>query len=122
MEFFAQLEKTALTPDTLKRSLLIASLANCNRSIDKVIEDQQTHGVIYCVWGEFQVNREELLEGVRFTMPACPNALQWSITVDSAGLLTVYCSINKQQHDEDFIESIKVFVEDQLNGVKQLLD
>ncbi len=122
MEFFAQLEKTNLTPDNLKLSLTIASLADYNQSIDKVIEDQQIHGVIYCIWGEFQVNREELLEGVRFTMPACPNALQWSITVDSGGLLTVYCSINKQQHDEDFIESIKVFVQDQLNGVKQLLD
>ena len=78
-----------------------------------LILDNKINGIIYCVWGEFKINREELDYGVRFTLPHCPNSLAWTITYDEENSeITIHCTINKKTHDAAFIESIEQFIAD----------
>ena len=113
MEFFAEIKNQNIDSDNLKETLSIARLPELCDSIDKVLQDNKSDGKIYCLWGEFDINREELDHGIRFSLPHCPNALAWTITCDedSDGIL-IHCTIAKKQHDEDFIESIEQFVAD----------
>ncbi|MFK5969928.1 MAG: hypothetical protein QM487_07415 [Candidatus Marithrix sp.] len=106
MEFFATLKTPALDKDHLKILLTIKNLPKLCKSINSILSDEKKTGVIYCIWGEFQINREELKYGIRFSMPNCPNAFAWSITTDDGENTVIHCTINKLTHNEDFIESI----------------
>jgi len=120
LEFFAEVKNPGLDVNRLKQRLAIAHLPHLSKSIDTVISDDKEKGMIYCIWGEFEINREELKYGVRFTLPHCPNALACTITIDDqdAGNIVIHCSINKKQHDEDFIDSIHQFVSDWAEGLQ----
>jgi hypothetical protein len=119
MEFFGTLDDSPFDGERLKALLSIARLPELCGSISSVLADHGDSGRIYCVWGEFTVNREELKHGVRFTLPGCPNALAWSVTSDPGSTTTVaHCSINKTEHDEDFIETIREFVGDWVEGLQ----
>ncbi len=113
MEFFAEINNKHLDMSRLKEKLSIARLAELCDSIDRVILDNIDSGRIYCIWGEFDINREALEYGIRFSLPHCPNALAWTITCDEENSkIVIHCTINKKQHDTDFIESIEQFVTD----------
>ncbi len=113
MEFFAKIKNKNIDKDRLKKTLSIARLPELCASIDKVLLDNTDSGKIYCLWGEFEINREELDFGIRFSLPHCPNALAWTITCDENNSdILIHCTIAKKQHDEDFIESIEQFVAD----------
>ncbi|MDT8281767.1 MAG: hypothetical protein RQ982_03025, partial [Gammaproteobacteria bacterium] len=113
MEFFSEIENIGLNKNSLKERLSIDQLPVLCRSIDSVILDKKNSGIIYCVWGEFEVNREQLDNGIRFSLPHCPNALAWTITTDEeTNTITIHCTINKKNHDAEFIETIKQFVDD----------
>ncbi len=113
MEFFAEIKNKDINKDRLKEKLSIARLPELCQSIDTVIHDNIDHGEIYCLWGDFKINREELSDGVRFSLPHCPNALAWTITCDEgSNEIIIHCTIAKKQHDADFVESIEQFVAD----------
>ena len=113
MEFFAEIKNKNIDKNSLKEKLSIARLPERCDSIDTVIRDDINSGEIYCLWGDFQINREELNDGVRFSLPNCPNALAWTITCgEDNGEILVHCTIAKKQHDADFVESIEQFVAD----------
>jgi hypothetical protein len=120
LEFYAEIKNPGLDVNRLQQRLTIAHLPQLSKSINSVITDEKDNGVIYCVWGEFAINREELRYGVRFTLPHCPNALACSITVDDTDndVIVIHCSINKKQHDKDFIDSIQQFVSDWAEGLQ----
>jgi len=121
MEFYKKVENSELDINHLKRQLTIQNLPKLCASINSIIADEGNQGIIYCLWGEFVVNREELGDGIRFSLPKCPNALAWTITTDNeGGDILLHCTINKQTHDEDFIESINEFVTDWSNGLANL--
>lgn len=119
MEFYTS-AGINLPPLLIQRNIHIANLADYCASIEKVLSCQGDKGEIYCVWGEFKVHRELIRQGVRFTLPGCPNALQWTITaaVDAPAKVQIHCSIDRPEHDEDFIESIRQFVEDWKQGLE----
>lgn len=111
MEFFAEIKGVSTNVKQLHKILSIKDLSTLCSSIDTVIRDNISEGSIYCLWGEFDINREELKNGIRFSLPYCPNALAWSITLEtSLDALIIHCTINKQEHDQDFIESIEDFI------------
>ncbi len=113
MEFFAEIKNKNINKSSLKKKLSIKRLPELCNSIDTVIRDNIDNGEIYCLWGDFKINREELNDGVRFSLPNCPNALAWTITCDEDNdEILVHCTIAKKQHDTDFIESIEQFVTD----------
>jgi hypothetical protein len=80
--------------------------------------DDLDAGEIYCLWGQFEVRREPIRDGVRFTLPGCPNALAWTVTAESESVL-VHCTIKRTEHDPDFIESIETFIEDWQAGLER---
>lgn len=120
MEFFASAD-IQVRPADLQKTLAIGNLPQWCASIDKVVENEGERGSIYCVWGEFRVHRELIRDGVRFTLPTCPNALQWTVTVENnaaAGKAVVHCTINRREHGADFIESLERFVADWKAGLE----
>ncbi len=119
MEFFEQVENSKLDKEQLKQLVTIAHLPELCASIDSVISDEGKTGVIYCLWGEFTVNREELEYGVRFSLPKCPNALTWSITTDEDNnYIVIHCTINRKEQEQDLIDSIIEFVTDWSKGIR----
>ena len=103
-----------MSPMAIQRTIQISNLAEMCSSVDKVINQQGDRGEIYCIWGEFKVHRELIRQGVRFTLPGCPNAVQWTITaaVDEPGCVRIHGTIDRPQHDPDFVDSLQQFVDD----------
>jgi hypothetical protein len=120
MEFLA----TTIIPSSaadLQRRLTISELPRWCASIEKVLSDATSSGEIYCVWGTFHVHREDLRSGVRFSLPGCPYAFQWTVTTGHHPnpLLTfIHLTINGSAHDQDFIDSIQQFVADWKAGLE----
>ena len=113
MEFFEELERHGIDIRVLRDILQISALPEHCRSIDKVISDNHDSGEIYCVWGQFDISREEIRNGVRFALPDCPHAFAWTITYhQDRNMLVVHCTIDDREEDEDFIESIREFASD----------
>ena len=120
MEFFAATIIPASAAD-LQRRLTISELPHWCASIEKVLSDATSSGEIYCVWGTFHTRREELCNGVRFSMPHCPNALQWTVTTGhqpNPQHTFIHATINRTEHDQDFIDSIQQFVNDWKAGLE----
>lgn len=120
MEFLATTNLPATSAD-LQRRLTIVELPRWCASIEKVLSDEKTRGEIYCVWGTFDVRREELSHGVRFSLPGCPNALQWTVTTGhqpDPQHAVVHLSINRTEQDQDFVDSIRQFVADWKTGLE----
>ena len=120
MEFFATTTIPASTAD-LQRRLTISELPRWCASIEKVLSDAKSSGEIYCVWGTFRVHREDLSHGVRFSLPICPNALQWTVTTGhqpNPRHTVIHLSINRIEQDQDFVDSIQKFVDDWKAGLE----
>ena len=120
MEFFATTTIPASVED-LQRRLTIGDLPRWCASIEKVLSDEKTRGEIYCVWGTFHANREELRQGVRFSLPHCPNAMQWTVTTGHAPdprQTAIHATINRSEHDPDFVDSLRQFVDDWKAGLE----
>ncbi len=120
MEFLATTIISASAAD-LQRRLTISELPRWCASIEKVLSDAKSSGEIYCVWGTFRVQREDLSHGVRFSLPICPNALQWTVTTGhqpSPQHTVIHLSINRIEQDQDFVDSIKKFVDDWRAGLE----
>jgi hypothetical protein len=119
MEFHAtaRIEMSALA---IQRFIDVGKLAELCASIEKVLSQQGERGEIYCVWGEFRVHRELIRQGVRFTLPGCPNALQWTITAapDEPGCVRVHATIDRLQHDPKFAGSLQQFVDNWKDGLE----
>ncbi|WP_462321286.1 hypothetical protein [Halochromatium sp.] len=120
MEFFATAQ-ARLGAEQLQHELTGQRLPELCESIDQVLhwDAALDTGEIYCLWGQFKVNRECTRDGVRFTLPGCPNALAWTVTAAADGTL-VHCTINRSEHEPDFIESIEEFVADWAQGLQRL--
>lgn len=119
VEFYRQLKQTS-QPEQLQTLCSLERLPELCDSIDSLLEQQGERGEIYCLWGRFRINREPIKQGVRFSLPGCPNALAWTITAEPE-TVTIHCTINRSEHDSDFIESIDQFVDDWLIGLERTL-
>jgi len=119
MEFFRELD-AGFDADGLQRMLTIDSLPRHCAAIDKVLSASGDHGEIYCLWGQFDVRRELINGGVRFTLPGCPNALAWTVTTGlppRPSRTVIHCTINRREHEPDFIESIGWFLDALVDGL-----
>jgi hypothetical protein len=117
MEFLYTADVSASGAD-LKERVTIGDLPHWCASIEKVLSDEKESGEIFCVWGSFRINREELTQGVRFTFPRCSNALQWTVTRGPQSNLIIHLTINRIEHDPDYVDSIKQFMEDWKAGLE----
>ncbi len=119
MEFFREL-RGALDAQALQRALTVDSLPQHCAEIDRVISAAGERGEIYCLWGQFRVHRECINGGVRFSLPGCPNALAWTVTTGlppQPEATVIHCTINRREHEPDFIESIDLFMDALVDGL-----
>ena len=126
MEFFA-LAQCPLTETQIQETLLGQQLADWCATINRVLHWEDEQGEIYSLWGQFRVRREVIRGGVRFTLPECPNALAWTLTVappavggEASPGIQVHCTINRTKHDPEFIASLEDFVDDWRQGLERL--
>ncbi|ADC71967.1 conserved hypothetical protein [Thioalkalivibrio sp. K90mix] len=114
MEFFRTLPLRAST-DSLQAKLTVPALPRLCPAIDTLVEEAGPDaGVVYCLWGEFRVRRECINGGVRFSLPGCPNALAWTLTTGhppTPEAVMLHLTINRQEHDPDFVESLEFFAD-----------
>lgn len=119
MEFFATAKVTADVAD-LQREVRVDSLPEFCASVDRLLAGTEASGEIYCVWGQFRVNRELIRNGVRFTLPSCLNGVQWTVTADPGGCgVLVHCTINRPDQEPDFVDSLERFVADWQEGLEE---
>jgi hypothetical protein len=122
MEFFREVHNPDFDTAHLKELLTINDLTNLCASINTVTSDKENEGNIYCVWGAFNIRREEIRYGVRFSLLDCPHALAWTITYDVVSQnIIIHCTIDKTETDPDFVESIHDFVQDWSKGITKAL-
>ncbi len=123
MEFYRRLPG-AISAADLQQQLCLEQLPRLCASIDTLLSASGDRGRIYCLWGEFEIERQTIRGGIRFSLPDCPNALCWSITTDlppDPDELVIHCTINREGHAPDFIESIEQFIDDWQQGLEQAL-
>jgi len=123
MEFFAEIENKSVSAEHVYEQVTIDRLPELCASIDSVVSIQsQRVGEIYCVWGQFQVSREKIRNGVRLALLNCPHALAWTVAAKKEeGVVVVHCTIDDKQAEIEFIETIKQFVSDWAQGLKMEL-
>ncbi|HHH45269.1 MAG TPA: hypothetical protein ENK49_14140 [Gammaproteobacteria bacterium] len=111
MEFFHEVGVSGLEVAELKRLLTMENLPALCSSIQTVTCSGDGTGDIYCVWGAFDVRREEIRYGVRFSLLNCPHALAWTVTWhENDQRIVIHCTIDEQEQDEMFVDSIHEFV------------
>ncbi|MCW8945045.1 MAG: hypothetical protein OQL27_09755 [Sedimenticola sp.] len=119
MEFFRRINQDS-HPEQLQTICTLQRLPELCDSIDSLLHQQGESGEIYCLWGSFKVNREPIKQGVRFSLPGCPNALAWTITAEQTDI-RIHCTINRTEHDPEFIESIDQFIDDWQTGLARAM-
>lgn len=123
MEFFATVDISA-QPEQLQ-ALAVSQLPQYCSEINQVLQVYDENAAdVYCLWGQFKVERQLINGGVRFSLPTCPNALAWTITTGlppQPQQVVIHCTINRAEHDEDFVESITDFVEAWQRGLQAYL-
>ena len=123
MEFFAN-ANIETDPETLQE-LTVRKLNQFCADIDKVLHIESDNSAdVYCVWGKYTVHRQPINGGVRFSIPDCPNALAWTITTGhepEPGKVVIHSTINRTEHDADFIESIQSFIQSWKVGLEKHL-
>jgi hypothetical protein len=120
MEFLATTTISASAED-LQHRLTIAELPRWCASVERVLKDNKTNGEIFCVWGTFHANREVMSNGVRFSLPDCPNAFQWTVTTGhqpNPQHTYIHATINRVEQDQDFVDSLRKFVDDWKAGLE----
>jgi hypothetical protein len=121
MEFLTTTNIPASVED-LQRRLTIGDLPRWCASIEKILRNDTLSGEIFSVWGAFDINREALSKGVRFSLSNCPMALQWSVTTGhqpNPRETVIHLTINRVEQDKDFVDSLRKFVEDWKAGLEQ---
>ena len=121
MEFYKDAH-VDIDVNSLQEVVTIGNLTLLCDSIYDILKDDTTAGKIHCIWGYFKINKEILKYGVRFTLPNCPNALAWTITkehISEDDTILIHCTINRAEHEPEFIQSIEQFVSDWKIGLEK---
>ncbi len=109
-----------LTPDDLQRHIRIDTLANWCATITTAASDGERNSIR--LFGEqFRVHREVIQGGLRFSLPGCANALQWTLTVDNPatrGTVIVHCTLNRMEVPAVRRSELEQFIQDWKTGLE----
>lgn len=118
MEFFQKTPRNNVDIQYLQNSITIDNLPSFCGLIDTSKLINKNQGEIYCLWGSFDISREEIRYGVRFSLLNCPHALAWTITYHQEEKnIVIHCTIDETDQDSDFVESINLFVKEWSSGM-----
>ena len=123
MEFF-RIADVETSEEGLQQKVNIENMPDLCDSIPSILECSGNEGKIFCLWGQFDVRRELINGGVRFTMPGCPNALAWTVTTGyppAPNKVVIHCTISRVEIDAEFKESFDTFLDDWKEGVEKTL-
>ena len=121
MEYYATAE-CKISPEKLQQIISVTALPKFCSSIYETYNDTGESGEINTIWGVFIINREVINGGLRFSLPACPNTVAWTVTSGLApnkDKVEMYLTIRRNDNDDDFLESIEEFVKDWINGLEE---
>ncbi|ABK43919.1 hypothetical protein Mmc1_1408 [Magnetococcus marinus MC-1] len=119
MEFFAT-TKSPWDAQQLQEQITPARLPHFCSAISTTLESDAQGGRYHTDWGEFVISWQPIRGGLRMSMPTCPNVLSWSLTTGlppDPSQLVVHATINRTEHDPDFIESLDEFVDAWIAGI-----
>ncbi|MFZ5758183.1 MAG: hypothetical protein ACOY32_00965 [Thermodesulfobacteriota bacterium] len=122
MEFFEFADVTT-TPEEIVVRLSPDALPGFCDAIEAVEEEGEADLVIYFLhWGRFHIRREQVMGGVRFSVPDCPNALAWTVTTGYPPCpekIVVHATINRTGHDDDFLAATRALLSSFKIGLEQ---
>jgi len=121
MEFFA-IARIHTHPEALQ-SIPLESLPDLCPSIERLLRvHSKDLARVWTVWGEFDVTRQTIHGGVRFTLPQCANALSWTLTAGNPPApehVVIHATINRTEQDPDFVETLEDFVAQWREGLEK---
>ena len=119
MEFFSIVDVNISETDIHSRLKLSNMESYCESMFP--LEDGEKSCKTGGMFGEFTVQRDEIMGGVRFSMLDCPNALAWTITTGyppARDKLVIHLTINRERKQEEFIDELRQFLKDLQSGLK----
>jgi len=108
MEFF-EFADVVTTQEEIRGKVSIDTLPLYCEEIEGVDVAEKLGRVIYFShWGRFHIRSAEVMGGVRFWVPDCPNALAWNVTTGfppEPDKIVLHATINRTDHDPEFIDA-----------------
>lgn len=121
MEFYG-LANWQTTEQEIQQKVRLDNTPDLCEMIYYLIESQGELCKFDTFWGQHHLRREKINGGVRFTMPDCPNGLSLTVTTghppDPQNVF-VHCTINRLEHDPNFIETLEEFVGSWVIGLEE---
>lgn len=117
---FTRLAVVDMSAADIQRHVTVATLPEWCASIVEAHSKDGNQGRITCLSGDFVVHRELLNSGVRFSIPAGPHAIQWTVTTDALGEVLVHCTLNSPQAttETDLSQALNCFVDNWKAGLE----
>jgi hypothetical protein len=107
---FSRLVSVPMSAADIQRNVRVANLPAWCASIVAVHSQDSNQGRITCLSGDFVVHRELLNTGVRFSIPAGPHAIQWTITTEGNDQVLVHCTLNTPDAPAQLHTALDTFV------------
>jgi len=124
MEFFRTINSST-DEQKIKKTLDFEHLESMSSQLFLLEPLSESYAKIGSLWGEFTLARQEIKGGLRFSLLECPNALAWTITTGfepAPNSIIVHLTINRTEKDEDFLEEINDFLDDQSGLLQKFYD
>lgn len=110
MEFF-EFVHVLTGQEEIRAKVSIDTLPVYCEEIEAMDEAEELGRVIYFShWGRFHVCCSDVMGGVRFWVPDCPNALAWTVTTGyppAPDKIVLHATINRTEHSPDFIDATR---------------
>jgi hypothetical protein len=122
MEFFEIID-IQTSEEEIRKKIIIDNLpAFCNEIEAVDACDEMGRVIFFRQWGRFHIQRDDIMGGVRFSVPDCPNALCWTVSTGhgpQAEKVTLYATINRTEQDNGFIRATRALSAAFKQGIKQ---
>jgi hypothetical protein len=115
MEFFRTID-IRTDEQKIKKTLVFEGLELMSSELFLLEALNDSKAKIGSLWGEFTLARQDIKGGLRFSLLECPNALTWTITTGyepAPDAIIIHLTINRIEKDQEFLEEIKEFLDDQ---------
>jgi len=113
MEFFEYAD-ILTSQEEIRNKVSIDTLPLFCEAVEAVDAAEELGRVIYFRhWGRFHLQKEDIMGGVRFSVPDCPNALAWTVTTGYPPYpekIVLHGTINRLAHDPEFIAATQALL------------